>query len=331
MISARALVGTDRHVCPKARPPNRGQTWRSIPSVPCPLAAACIRLPPSLRGYSFHPFKRAEYVRDTVFPVSPPRGLRSPCCSSRRRRRRARSSSPATRTITTARSSSATSATSGWSTTTAPTRAGSPSTRARDDPPAFSPDGKWIAFSSDRYGNNDVFVMPSEGGPAKRLTYHSASDTVVGWSRDSQARRLLVGTRPGLSAASRASTRCRSTAAWSSRCRPTGASGARTRPTASNSPSTATRWSGRASTTAAATPPTSGSCDVDSKQFTQAARRRPARRPEAQQLLADVRQRRRSTSSPTATCRPRPAARRCCNRSTTSGRSPPTAASSRCR
>jgi tricorn protease len=28
--------------------------------------------------------------------------------------------------------------------------------------------------------------MPAEGGPAKRLTYHSASDTVVGWSRDSK-------------------------------------------------------------------------------------------------------------------------------------------------
>jgi tricorn protease len=57
---------------------------------------------------------------------------------------------------------------------------------AREEHPRFSPDGKWIAFSSDRYGNNDVFVMPAEGGPARRLTYHSASDTVVGWSRDSQ-------------------------------------------------------------------------------------------------------------------------------------------------
>jgi tricorn protease len=57
---------------------------------------------------------------------------------------------------------------------------------AHEAHPRFSPDGKWIAFSSDRYGNYDVFVMPAEGGPAKRLTYHSASDTVVGWSRDSK-------------------------------------------------------------------------------------------------------------------------------------------------
>lgn len=57
---------------------------------------------------------------------------------------------------------------------------------ARDSHPKFSPDGKWIAFSSNRYGTDDVFVMPAAGGTAKRLTYHSAPDTVVCWSRDSK-------------------------------------------------------------------------------------------------------------------------------------------------
>src|SRR4051812_42809040 len=57
---------------------------------------------------------------------------------------------------------------------------------ARDSHPKFSPDGKSIAFTSNRYGNDDVFVMPAAGGAAKRLTYHSAGDTVVGWSRDSK-------------------------------------------------------------------------------------------------------------------------------------------------
>jgi tricorn protease len=52
--------------------------------------------------------------------------------------------------------------------------------------PRFSPDGKWIAFSSARYGNHDVFIIPSEGGEAKRLTWNSAGDAVVGWSRDSK-------------------------------------------------------------------------------------------------------------------------------------------------
>ncbi|HKE58685.1 MAG TPA: S41 family peptidase [Pyrinomonadaceae bacterium] len=59
--------------------------------------------------------------------------------------------------------------------------------RARDVYARFSPDGKWIAFSSDRSGNLDVFIMPSEGGTAKQLTFHSADDTVLGWSADSRA------------------------------------------------------------------------------------------------------------------------------------------------
>lgn len=58
--------------------------------------------------------------------------------------------------------------------------------KARDIYPRFSPDGKWIAFSSDRYGNYDVFIIPSEGGEAKQLTFNTANDFVVGWSRDSK-------------------------------------------------------------------------------------------------------------------------------------------------
>ena len=36
--------------------------------------------------------------------------------------------------------------------------------------PVWSPDGKQIAFASDRYGNNDVFIMNADGGSAVRLT-----------------------------------------------------------------------------------------------------------------------------------------------------------------
>ncbi|MFN2598556.1 MAG: S41 family peptidase, partial [Pyrinomonadaceae bacterium] len=50
--------------------------------------------------------------------------------------------------------------------------------------PRFSPDGKWIAFSSDRNGNLDVYLIPSTGGTVKQLTSHSADDTVLGWSPD---------------------------------------------------------------------------------------------------------------------------------------------------
>jgi tricorn protease len=58
---------------------------------------------------------------------------------------------------------------------------------ARDVYPRFSPDGKWIAFSSDRNGNLDVYVVPSEGGQAKQLTFHSADDIVLNWTPDSRA------------------------------------------------------------------------------------------------------------------------------------------------
>ena len=59
--------------------------------------------------------------------------------------------------------------------------------RARDAYARFSPDGKWIAFSSDRNGNQDIFLMPSGGGAAKQLTSHSSDDLMLGWSPDSKA------------------------------------------------------------------------------------------------------------------------------------------------
>jgi len=57
---------------------------------------------------------------------------------------------------------------------------------AREVYPRFSPDGKWIAFASNRYGNYDVFIIPVGGGAPKRLTYHTGNDEVVGWTRDSK-------------------------------------------------------------------------------------------------------------------------------------------------
>ena len=59
--------------------------------------------------------------------------------------------------------------------------------RARDVYGRFSPDGKWIAFSSDRNGNLDVYLIPAGGGQAKQLTNHSSDDTVLGWSADSRS------------------------------------------------------------------------------------------------------------------------------------------------
>ena len=47
--------------------------------------------------------------------------------------------------------------------------------------PHFSPDGRQLAFSSDRYGHDDVYVMNVSGSLPQRLTHHSASDRVTGW------------------------------------------------------------------------------------------------------------------------------------------------------
>src|SRR6188474_2947051 len=50
--------------------------------------------------------------------------------------------------------------------------------------PVWSHDGKSVAFASDRYGSVDIFVMPSGGGEAKRLTFHSAPEFPSSFSAD---------------------------------------------------------------------------------------------------------------------------------------------------
>ncbi|MBS0661109.1 MAG: PD40 domain-containing protein [Verrucomicrobia bacterium] len=50
--------------------------------------------------------------------------------------------------------------------------------------PVWSPDSRQIAFSSDRYGNADVFILPATGGEVRRLTTHSMADTPTAFSPD---------------------------------------------------------------------------------------------------------------------------------------------------
>jgi len=59
--------------------------------------------------------------------------------------------------------------------------------KARDLSPRFSPDGGTIAFSSDREGGLDVYLVPAAGGDVRRLTRHSADDTVLGWAPDGKS------------------------------------------------------------------------------------------------------------------------------------------------
>jgi len=64
--------------------------------------------------------------------------------------------------------------------------------------PHFSPDGKWLAFTAQYDGNTEVYVMSSDGGEPKRLTYTATlgrddisdrmgpNNIVTSWTNDSK-------------------------------------------------------------------------------------------------------------------------------------------------
>jgi tricorn protease len=64
--------------------------------------------------------------------------------------------------------------------------------------PKFSPDGKWLAFTGQYDGNFNVYVMPSDGGQPKQLTFYQGSaqplsdrmgvlNQVLGWTPDGKS------------------------------------------------------------------------------------------------------------------------------------------------
>ncbi len=53
---------------------------------------------------------------------------------------------------------------------------------ANDSFPAWSPDGSRIAFTSDRDGNAEVYVMNADGSDLTRLTNNPAEDDAPAWS-----------------------------------------------------------------------------------------------------------------------------------------------------
>ena len=70
--------------------------------------------------------------------------------------------------------------------------------------PKYSPDGRWIAFSAEYGGNRQVFVIPSEGGEPRQLTWYNDVGPMpprggwdywtLGWTPDS-SRVLFRGNR----------------------------------------------------------------------------------------------------------------------------------------
>jgi tricorn protease len=63
------------------------------------------------------------------------------------------------------------------------------STPAVESDPHYSPDGRWLAFTSNRAGGPSVYVMPAAGGDPRRLTWSPAGEMARGWTPD--GRRVL--------------------------------------------------------------------------------------------------------------------------------------------
>ncbi|HZK94795.1 MAG TPA: PDZ domain-containing protein [Prolixibacteraceae bacterium] len=78
--------------------------------------------------------------------------------------------------------------------------------------PKISPDGKWIAFSGEYSGSRQIFVMPSNGGTPRQLTFYNSvglmpprggfDDVPLDWTSDSKnilfhANRTPFGERNG--------------------------------------------------------------------------------------------------------------------------------------
>ncbi len=79
-----------------------------------------------------------------------------------------------------------------WTAPTAGGRAARLTTHAAlDSGAAFSPDGKQIAFNSEREGSKLLYSMPAGGGEPKQLTFHTDGCDLREWTPDGKG--LLVG------------------------------------------------------------------------------------------------------------------------------------------
>jgi len=86
---------------------------------------------------------------------------------------------------------------------------------ARDSGPQWSPDGKWIAFTSRREGDDtaQIYLISPGGGEARRLTRISSGAGSIKWLNDSQGIAFLSQVWPDLTTDAEQARRARERAA----------------------------------------------------------------------------------------------------------------------
>lgn len=71
-----------------------------------------------------------------------------------------------------------------------------PASSLGDYYPAFSPDGKWLAFvRAIQWSTDDIYIMPRAGGEVRRLTFDNLTITGLTWTPDS--REILFTSKRG--------------------------------------------------------------------------------------------------------------------------------------
>ncbi len=69
---------------------------------------------------------------------------------------------------------------------------------AQDTLPRVSPDGKLVAFASQRGGGYDVYVVPIDGGVPRQVTFHGGAEVDCDWSPDGKRLLIMAARTPSL-------------------------------------------------------------------------------------------------------------------------------------